>query len=156
MDWVYYSISIYSSTVNNTNLCQFYLFRGGRQEETHVWTLSWPFSPKLSQLTPLSWLTPVISPFPIESAVILADCDRRGWYLECSVDRHPAQLSFSRGEKAWFVLWWKGLYLVGVAQLWFFGNSSYWYVVSVHNILPPAGFTTLVDSCCLSVSTIAG
>jgi hypothetical protein len=36
--------------------------------------------------------------------------------------------------------------LVRVAQLRVFGNSSCWYIVSVHKILSPAGANTLVDS----------
>jgi hypothetical protein len=43
--------------------------------------------------------------------------------------------------------------LIRVALLRVFGNSSYWYIVNVHKILSPAGANTLVDSCCLSVST---
>ncbi len=35
-------------------------------------------------------------------------------------------------------------------------NCSYWNIVNVHKILPPAGVIALVDSCCLSVSTTAG
>jgi hypothetical protein len=41
-----------------------------------------------------------------------------------------------------------------VAQLRVSGNSSNGYIVNVHNILPPAGVNTLVDSCSFSVSTI--
>jgi hypothetical protein len=44
--------------------------------------------------------------------------------------------------------------LVGVAQLRFFLTMV--YLVNVHKILPPAGVITLVDSCYLSVSSIAG
>jgi hypothetical protein len=40
--------------------------------------------------------------------------------------------------------------LGGVAQLRFFGVSSYLYIVNVHKILPPAGVITLADSWCLS------
>ncbi len=46
--------------------------------------------------------------------------------------------------------------LVGVAQMRFFDNSSFWYIVNVNKILPPAGVNTLVDSCCHSVSTTTG
>ncbi len=44
--------------------------------------------------------------------------------------------------------------LVDVAQQRFcFSNSSYWFIVNVHKILPAAGVISLVYSCCLSVST---
>jgi hypothetical protein len=36
--------------------------------------------------------------------------------------------------------------LGGVAQLRFFGDSSYLYIVNVHKRLPPAGAITLADS----------
>jgi hypothetical protein len=45
--------------------------------------------------------------------------------------------------------------LGGVAQLGFFDISRYWYIENLQKILSPAGVKTLVDSCCLSVSTIA-
>ncbi len=45
---------------------------------------------------------------------------------------------------------------VWVAQLRVSDNSSYWYIVNVHNTLPPAGVSTLVDSCSFSVSTMFG
>jgi hypothetical protein len=48
------------------------------------------------------------------------------------------------------------LELVGVAQLRFFGKSSYRRIVNLRKTLPPARVITLVDSCSLSVSTIVG
>ncbi len=43
--------------------------------------------------------------------------------------------------------------LVRVAQLQFFCNSTYWYIQWL--TLSSVGANILVDSCCLSVSTIA-
>jgi hypothetical protein len=46
--------------------------------------------------------------------------------------------------------------LVGVSQLQASGNFSYRYIVSVHNILPPAGTNTQADTCSFSLSTVEG
>jgi hypothetical protein len=46
--------------------------------------------------------------------------------------------------------------VAGVAQLRVFGDASCGYIVNVYKTLSPEGANTSIDSCCLSVSTIAG
>jgi hypothetical protein len=129
------------------------------------WTGS--FSPEISQLAPLSELSPATSPFPMESAVSLADCvpiPQRLMYRVPARTGILPSLASADGGWGWGCLictymersippdfvW------VWVAQLWVSGNSSYWYIAHVHNILPPAGVNNLVDSCSFSVTTIVG
>ncbi len=105
--------------------------------------------PKLSQLIPLSAQTPVFSPFSMESAVILAECVHRGWVPELT-GILPSLAAAGGGGGSICIVMERSIIYRLTCSLRFCGNSSYFYIVKIWKILPPAGVVTLADSWCLS------
>jgi hypothetical protein len=119
--------------------------------------LSCLFSPKLEPANPAQQIDP--SYFAVPYGI---SCDISGLCPQRLMYRVPARtgiLSSLAAAEGWR----EGLIctvmemtmppdLTRVAQPRFFGNSSNWYIVNIHKKETPI---TLVDSCCLTVSTIA-
>ncbi len=103
------------------------------------------FSHEYSSLKPLSRLTPAIFPYPVESAVRLADCAHRCCRLECRSlpASSPASPERGRGggEGLICTLMERSVLsgLAGVPQLRVSGNLSCLSTINVVKTLSPAG-----------------
>jgi hypothetical protein len=137
-------------------ICKQQIYKSVPPSSTSVYRVG-RFSPKIE---PAKWANPSYVTMSYELSWELRElCPQRLMSrVSFRTSILPSLARSKRGrQKDWFVCTaMEKVYtmneLAGVAQLRFFGNSSYWYAINVHKILPPEGVNILVDSCCLSVA----